>query len=68
MNTKVIWKMVLRKKYHIDQLLYYEQTTDVYAAIAREKQIKGWTREKKIALIRHMNPTWKDLYLELLQG
>lgn len=48
-------------KYNIHILVYYESTTDVYAALAREKQIKGWLRSKKIALINSMNPSWKDL-------
>jgi putative endonuclease len=48
-------------KYNIQFLVYYESTTDIHAAIAREKQIKGWLRAKKIALIDSMNPTWKDL-------
>ncbi|MDD2903836.1 MAG: GIY-YIG nuclease family protein [Syntrophales bacterium] len=49
------------KKYKIDQLMYYEEANDVREAIAREKQIKGWRREKKIALIEADNPTWQDL-------
>ncbi len=49
------------KKYNIDQLVYYDETPDICAAIEREKQIKGWVRKKKIALIESMNPTWKDL-------
>ncbi|HOO40582.1 MAG TPA: GIY-YIG nuclease family protein [Syntrophales bacterium] len=48
-------------KYNLDILLYYEQTADVISAIAREKQIKGWTRSKKIALIESQNPKWLDL-------
>ncbi len=48
-------------KYNITKLIYYESTSDVSAAIAREKQIKGWLRKKKIALIKSMNPEWKDL-------
>ena len=48
-------------KYNIQYLVFYESTTDVHAALAREKQIKGWLRSKKIALIDSMNPTWKDL-------
>jgi len=48
-------------KYNIDQLVYYETTNDVHVAIEREKQIKGWRREKKIALIESMNPEWRDL-------
>jgi putative endonuclease len=49
------------KKYNITRLVYYEDTHDVEEAIAREKQIKGWLRRKKIALIESMNPEWKDL-------
>ena len=53
------------KQYNIDRLVYFEQTTDVLSAIAREKQIKGWLREKKVALIEAQNPTWEDLTLGL---
>jgi putative endonuclease len=49
------------KKYNITKLVYYASTDDVTAAIAREKQIKGMLRSKKIELIRTMNPEWKDL-------
>jgi putative endonuclease len=49
------------KKYNVTKLVYYEMTEDVTAAIAREKQIKGWLRKKKNALIESMNPMWKDL-------
>ncbi|MDH5360430.1 MAG: GIY-YIG nuclease family protein [Gammaproteobacteria bacterium] len=52
------------KKYNITKLVYYEQTRDVNSAIAREKQIKGWRREKKNALVLAYNPVWKDLSLE----
>ena len=48
-------------KYNIHILVYYESTTNVHAALAREKQIKGWLRVKKIDLINSMNPEWKDL-------
>ncbi len=47
--------------YNIDRLLFFEETTDVQAAIAREKQIKGWVRKKKVALIEEGNPNWEDL-------
>ena len=50
------------KRYNVDQLLYFEHTNDVNAAITREKQIKGWVREKKAALIEAQNPQWVDLY------
>ena len=49
------------EKYNIDRLIYYEETDDVTLAIEREKEIKGWTRKKKIALMKEMNPEFKDL-------
>ena len=49
------------KNYSIDILVYYESTSDVLSAIAREKQIKGWVRSKKVSLIESINPDWKDL-------
>jgi putative endonuclease len=48
-------------KYHCDRLVYYESFDDVHKAIGREKQLKGWTRAKKIALIESRNPRWDDL-------
>jgi putative endonuclease len=48
-------------RYALNQLAYYASTNDIREAIAREKQIKGWTRAKKIALIEEMNPDWDDL-------
>jgi putative endonuclease len=48
-------------RYLIDRLVYYETFTQIRAAIAREKQIKGWTRVKKLALIVSQNPEWRDL-------
>jgi putative endonuclease len=48
-------------KYNIQYLVYYESTPSIHAALGREKQIKGWLRAKKIALINSMNPAWKDL-------
>jgi len=50
------------KKYNVTKLVYFESSTDVMSAIAREKQIKKWRREKKIRLIESMNPGWKDLF------
>lgn len=49
------------KKYNVHKLVYFDYTTDVRSAIAREKQIKGWSRAKKNALINEFNPEWKDL-------
>jgi putative endonuclease len=48
-------------RYNISELVYYESTSNVNSALAREKQIKGWLRAKKIALINSMNSEWKDL-------
>ena len=49
------------KKYKIHLLVYHESFDDIESAIAREKQLKGWSRAKKIALIEKMNPGWEDL-------
>ena len=49
------------KKYRIHRLMYYEAFGDIRDAIAREKQIKAWTRAKRVALIEAKNPTWADL-------
>jgi putative endonuclease len=49
------------KKYNITRLVYYEEAHDVNSAILREKQLKGWLRKKKIALIESVNPKWEDL-------
>ena len=51
-------------KYNLNRLVYYESYFQVRDAIAREKQIKGWLRTKKIALIQSLNPEWKDLSAE----
>lgn len=48
-------------RYNISRLVYYEAAPDPMSAIAREKQIKGWTRAKKIALVESFNPEWDDL-------
>ena len=49
------------EKYNVNKLVYYEYTNEVEAAIAREKQLKGWKRAKKDVLVARMNPEWKDL-------
>jgi putative endonuclease len=49
------------KKYNVTKLVYFESGNDVKAAITREKQIKGGSRQKKIDLINSMNPEWSDL-------
>ena len=55
------------KQYNATKLVYYEVTDDVYGAITREKQIKGWLRKKKVALIKSVNPKWHDLSDALFQ-
>jgi putative endonuclease len=49
------------RKYRIRRLVYYEAFGEVLEALEREKQIKGWSRAKKVALIEASNPTWRDL-------
>ena len=56
------------RKYNITRLVYFEETNDVYAALMREKQIKGWLRAKKVALIESVNPEWKDLSAQWGEG
>jgi putative endonuclease len=53
-------------RYDLTSLVYYESAWDINAAIAREKQIKGWLRRKKVALIESVNPEWKDLSKDFL--
>ena len=52
------------KKYNIHRLVYFEETDDPITAISREKQIKSWTRARRVALIESRNPDWKDLSQE----
>jgi len=52
-------------RYNLEVLVYYEVTEDINAAIFREKQIKGGSRNKKILLIESMNPEWDDLFFEI---
>ena len=54
------------KRYNVHQLVYYEQCADVREAIAREKKLKDWHRQWKVALIERLNPTWEDLYYKLI--
>ena len=76
--TKDLIKRVYEHKHHFDpnsftakynavNLVYYESTTDINSAIAREKQIKGWSRKKKDALIDTVNPERKDLYPQIIE-
>lgn len=55
------------KKYNVTKLVYFECGDDVAAAIAREKQIKAGSRQKKIDLINSINPEWKDLFDEFFK-
>ncbi len=52
------------EKYKVDKLVYFEETGDVTSALAREKEIKKWRREKKNNLVLGLNPEWKDLSVE----
>jgi putative endonuclease len=54
------------RRYNVDKLVYYEATEDVTSAIAREKQIKHYSRNKKIKLITDFNKEWQDLYNSLV--
>jgi putative endonuclease len=49
------------QKYNVTKLVYFERFGDIRVAIAREKQIKAWTRKKRVALIESKNPSWIDL-------
>jgi len=53
-------------KYDVHKLVYFEETSDIHAALEREKQLKGWKRSKKNALIETMNPKWDDMYPMIL--
>lgn len=55
-------------RYAVHDLVWFDWTTDVEAAILREKQIKNWKRAWKVALIEKENPYWRDLYPDLLGG
>ncbi|MDP3448946.1 MAG: hypothetical protein Q8R87_00075, partial [Anaerolineaceae bacterium] len=49
-------------KYNVHKLVYYEEFEDISDAIAREKQIKAGSRQKKLDLVNKMNPKWEDLW------
>ena len=59
-------KSSFTSRYNVENLVYFEQTTDIDAAISREKQIKGWNRKRKEKLIEAKNPNWVDLYDSIL--
>ena len=54
-------------KYNVKNLVYYEIFSDISEAIKREKEIKGWRRDRKIAIIEKDNPEWGDLYEEIIK-
>jgi len=53
-------------RYRVDRLVYFEPFQDIVSAIEREKQVKGWTRAKKVALIESGNRDWQDLWPEIV--
>jgi putative endonuclease len=53
-------------RYNLNRLVYYEIAVNISSAIKREKQIKGWLRNKKIELVESINPEWKDLSIDWL--
>ncbi len=55
------------QKYRCHKLVYYEACEDADEAYLKEKQMKGWTRVKKVGLINYTNPTWKDLFENLIK-
>ena len=52
------------RRYRVNKLVYFESTRDVRVAIAREKQLKSWSRAGKIRLIEKKNPEWRDLSVD----
>ncbi|WP_299084212.1 GIY-YIG nuclease family protein [uncultured Paraglaciecola sp.] len=54
------------RKYKVHLLVHFEQFEDIYQAISREKQLKKWNRDWKVALIEKQNPYWHDLYDEII--
>ena len=59
-------KKSFTSRYNVENLVYYEVTSNIEAAIAREKQIKSWNRKRKNKLIESKNPNWIDLYESIL--
>ena len=70
LETRMWWhwnteKHSFVKRYNLDRLVYYEEYADVRDAIAREKQLKRWSRDKKNDLVRRLNPKWEDLFVRM---
>jgi|SRR5882724_9704779 len=59
------YKKSFSNKYNLEYLIYYENLPTIEEAIAREKEIKKWRREKKENLINSINPEWRDLWAEI---
>ena len=55
-------------RYRIKRPMYFEETGDAYAAVTRERQLKGWPRKWKLGLVDEFNPPWRDLTLDVLVG
>ena len=60
-------KTAFTSRYHVNKLVFFESTSDVRAAIEREKQIKSWNRTRKNKLIQMKNPEWLELYDTILE-
>jgi putative endonuclease len=56
------------KKYGVNRLVWFEETSDINAAIQREKTMKRWRRAWKLSVIEEVNPQWRDLYEDLISG
>ncbi len=54
------------KKYHVDKLIYWEKHDTKEAALRREKELKGWKRDKKVVLIKENNPQFRDMYNDVI--
>ena len=65
-HKKHLDKTSFTSRYNVENLVYFEVTTDIDSAIAREKQIKGWNRKRKEKIIEAKNPNWDDLYSSIL--
>jgi hypothetical protein len=66
-STSIGWCQALAANTFWSAYVYFEDTDDIGAAIAREKQLKSWRRSKKIALIHKVNPEWSDLSRDLIE-
>ena len=65
-KNKIGSKRAFANGYNTTKLVFYEVTEYVYSAIRREKQIKGWTRKKKLDLVSYLNPEMLDVYEKIM--